>query len=123
MGVCVLGRLVHGNVSTTYSDKKVIYSVNVNFTPEQAMKAQRRSRWLYSFFNLGDKWGWVVNATSLPLYLPEREPVRIRQEAGWAPGAVWTGAENLDPTVPPVGSRHDYTTPAQFTLHALTNYQ
>jgi len=25
----------------------------------------------------------------------EREPVPIVQEAGWAPGQVWTGAENL----------------------------
>jgi hypothetical protein len=28
----------------------------------------------------------------------ERDPVRIVWEAGWAPGRVWTGAENLAPT-------------------------
>ena len=27
-----------------------------------------------------------------------KEPVPIVQEAGWAPGPVWTGAENLAPT-------------------------
>jgi hypothetical protein len=27
-----------------------------------------------------------------------RDPVPIVQEAGWAPGPVWTGAENLAPT-------------------------
>ena len=27
--------------------------------------------------------------------LPEKNPVSIVQEAGWAPGSVWTGAENL----------------------------
>ena len=27
-----------------------------------------------------------------------KDPVPIVQEAGWAPGLVWTGAENLDPT-------------------------
>jgi hypothetical protein len=32
---------------------------------------------------------------SLP---PEKDPVPIVQEAGWAPGPVWTGAENLAPT-------------------------
>jgi len=32
---------------------------------------------------------------SLP---PEKDPVPIVQEAGWAPGPVWTGAENLTPT-------------------------
>ena len=31
------------------------------------------------------------------LYLG-KEPVPIAQEAGWAPGYVWTGAENLAPT-------------------------
>ena len=30
-----------------------------------------------------------------PAALP---PVPIVQEAGWAPGPIWTGAENLDPT-------------------------
>ena len=42
--------------------------------------------------------GWVVNATPRPLYPQERDPVPIVQEAGWAPGPVWTGAENLAPT-------------------------
>jgi len=27
--------------------------------------------------------------------LPGKDPVPIVQEAGWAPGPVWTGAENL----------------------------
>jgi hypothetical protein len=42
----------------------------------------------------------------------ERDPVPIVQEAGWAPGAVWTAAENLAPpgfdprTVQPVASRY-----------------
>jgi hypothetical protein len=42
-------------------------------------------------------WGWVVNATPRPLY-PGKDPVPTVQEAGWAPGPVWTGAENLAPT-------------------------
>ena len=29
---------------------------------------------------------------------PERDPVPIVQEAGWATGPVWTGVENLAPT-------------------------
>ena len=45
-------------------------------------------------FTLGARWGWVVNDTPRPLYLRERLGV---QEAGWAPGPVWTGAENLTP--------------------------
>ena len=41
--------------------------------------------------------GWVVNATPLPLYTWEKDPVSIPQEAVWAPGPVWRGAENLAP--------------------------
>jgi len=36
----------------------------------------------------------VVNATPLPLYPREGDPVPTVQEAGWAPGPFWTGAEN-----------------------------
>jgi hypothetical protein len=38
---------------------------------------------------------WVVNATARPLYPWERDPLTIVLVAGWAPGPVWTGAENL----------------------------
>jgi len=31
-------------------------------------------------------------------FTPGKDPVPIVQEAGWAPGLVWTGAENLAPT-------------------------
>ena len=43
----------------------------------------------------GDEW-----STPRPgRFTPGKEPVPIVQEAGWAPGPVWTGAENLAPTV------------------------
>jgi hypothetical protein len=32
-----------------------------------------------------------------PLSTPRKDPVPIVQEAGWAPGLVWTGSENLAP--------------------------
>ena len=31
-------------------------------------------------------------------FTPGKDPVPIAQEAGWAPGPVWTGAENPAPT-------------------------
>jgi len=31
-------------------------------------------------------------------FTPRKDPVLIVQEAGWAPGPVWMGAENLAPT-------------------------
>jgi len=47
--------------------------MKVKFTLEQAMKAQRWSKgvYLYTFFNLGTIWGWVVNATPRPFYPEE----------------------------------------------------
>ena len=45
-------------------------------------------------------------------FYPGKDPVPIVQETGWAPGPVWTGAENLAPpgfdprTVQPVASRY-----------------
>jgi hypothetical protein len=39
----------------------------------------------------------MVNGTLQPPYHRERDPVPIVQEAGWAPGTVWTGAENRAP--------------------------
>jgi hypothetical protein len=67
---------------------------------------------------LGARRGWVVSTTPRPLY-PGKDPVRIVQEAGWAPGSVWTCAKNLalpgfDPqTIQPVASRYiDWAIPA-----------
>ena len=31
-------------------------------------------------------------------FAPRKDPVPIVEESGWAPGPVWTGAENLAPT-------------------------
>jgi len=42
--------------------------------------------------------GWGVSVTTQPLFTPGEDPVPIVLEAGWAPGPVWTGAENLAPT-------------------------
>ena len=42
--------------------------------------------------------GVRVSVTPRPLFTPGKDPVPIVQEAGWTPGPVWTGAENLAPT-------------------------
>ena len=63
---------------------------------------------------------------SLP---PGKDPVPIVQQAGWAPGPVWTGAENLTPppgfdpwTIQPLASRYtDYAT-LPTTYDNLLNY-
>jgi hypothetical protein len=38
-----------------------------------------------------------VSVTPWPLFTPEKDPVPIVQDAGWAPGPVWTGAEKSRP--------------------------
>jgi len=36
----------------------------------------------------------VVSTTSRPHFTPGKDPVPILQEAGWAPGSVWTGGKS-----------------------------
>ena len=52
---------------------------------------------IYSFFNLCEKWVWVVNVTPRPLYSRKKDTVTLIQETGWAPGPVWTDAEKSRP--------------------------
>jgi len=41
---------------------------------------------------------WGVSVTPRPLFTSGKDPVPFVQEAGWAPGPVWTDAENLAST-------------------------
>ena len=50
------------------------------------------------FLDHGTRREWGVRVTPRPLFTPGKNAVPIVQEAGWAPGPVWTGAENLAPT-------------------------
>jgi len=53
---------------------------------------------LYSFMTTALEWG-EGSASRPGRSLPRgKDPVPIVQEAGWAPGPFWTGAENLAPT-------------------------
>ena len=38
--------------------------------------------------------GWVVSSTPRPHFTTGKDPVPILQEAGWAPGPVWTGGKS-----------------------------
>jgi hypothetical protein len=50
------------------------------------------------FHDHGNRRGWGVSVTPRLLFTPGKDPIPIVQEAGWAPGPVWTGAENFAPT-------------------------
>jgi hypothetical protein len=63
------------------------------------------------FLDHGTRRGWGVSVTPWPLPTPWKDPVPIVQEAGWAAGPAWTGAENLASTrvrstVQPIASRY-----------------
>jgi hypothetical protein len=51
------------------------------------------------FLDHGTRKGWGVNVTPWPLFTPGKDTVPIVQEAGWTLAPIWTGAENLVPTV------------------------
>ena len=50
---------------------------------------------LYSFFNLGARWGVSGQRHAPAAPSPGKRSGTIVQEAGWAPGLVWTAAGNI----------------------------
>jgi len=46
------------------------------------------------FHNRGTRRGWVVSSMPRLHFTPRKDLVPILQEAGWAPGAVWTGGKS-----------------------------
>ena len=46
------------------------------------------------FHDCGTRRGWVVSSTPRPHFTPGKDPVPVLQEAGWAPGPVWTGGKS-----------------------------
>jgi len=58
--------------------------------------------------------GWGFSVTPWPLFTLGKDPVPIVQEAGWAPGPVWKGAENLAPTAQT--TRYKSTSPTSIRI-------
>ena len=81
---------------------EVKVKVKVKCTLVQALglcTAHRVSRGiLLLFLDHGTRRGWVVSSTPRLPFTPGKDPVPIVQEAGWAPGPVWTGTVSLTPT-------------------------
>ena len=46
------------------------------------------------FHDRGTRRGWVVSSTPRLHFTPGKDPVPTLQEAGWAPGPVWTGRKS-----------------------------
>jgi hypothetical protein len=85
--------------------KNVDGTIKVKVTLVQALRlctgrtAHRGSRGIaLPFLDHGTSRGWGVSVTPRPFFTPGKDSVPIVQKAGWAPGPVWTGAENLTTT-------------------------
>jgi hypothetical protein len=95
----------------------------LKFTLEQATKAKRGSRELYSFFNLSARWGWVVNVTPRPLFPRERPGTHCI--GGWVGSRGRSGRvrkilppSGFDPQ--PVASCYtDYPIPARISMKEI----
>ena len=67
------------------------------------------------FHDRGTRRGWVASSTPRPHFTPGKDPVPIVQEAGWAPGPVWTGGKSrphLD-SIPDCPSRSSVAIPTE----------
>jgi hypothetical protein len=62
-------------------------------TGHEGPEREKRSISTLSLTSALDDCGWSTPRTGR--FTPGKEPVPIVQEAGWAPGPVWTGKENL----------------------------
>jgi hypothetical protein len=81
--------------------------INVKFSLELATKAQRRSRGIALLFKPGARWGWVVNATPLPLDSRKRPGTHCT--GGWV-----SPRDDLDgcgKSRPPLGSIPGHSSP------------
>ena len=74
--------------------------------------------------HISGRWRYVVNATPLPLYRRESDPVSIVRESGWTPGSIWMSNENLAHTGIPFPDRRahseshtNYGLPARTVVH------
>jgi len=69
--------------------------VKVKWSRYRPGVAQRVGRGIALLFHeRGTRMGWVVSSTPWPHFIPWKDSVPILQEAGWAPGPVWTGGKS-----------------------------
>jgi len=82
-----------------YPDRGVILlivrnKVKLKWSRYRPGVAQRVGRGIAVLFHDRDtRRGWVFSSTPRPHFTPGEDPVPIVQEAGWAPGPVWTGGK------------------------------
>jgi len=74
----------------------LVKKVEVKWSRYRTGVAQRVDRGIALLFHdRGTRRGWVISSTPRPHFIPGKDPVPILQEAGWAPGPVWTGEKYI----------------------------
>ena len=82
-------------ITTTKTTTIIIIKGKGKVIPLQPSVAQRVGRGIALLFHdHGTRRGWVVSSTPRPHFTPGKDPVPILQEAGWAPGPVWTDGKS-----------------------------
>jgi hypothetical protein len=72
-----------------------VVKVKVKWSYYRPGVAQRVGRGIALLFHdRGTRRGWVVSSTPWPHFTPGKDRVPILQEAGWAPGPVWTARQS-----------------------------
>jgi len=85
----------HSSLYINYIGAQALGYIKVKWTPYRPGAAQRMGRGIALLFHdRGTGRGWVVSSTLRPHLTPGKDPVPILQEAGWAPGPVWTGGKS-----------------------------
>ena len=84
-----------GNLIKVSFGRYFIRKVKVKWSRYRPGLAQSVGRGIALLFHdRGTRRGWVVSSTPRPHFTPWKDPVPILQEAGWAPGSVWTGGKS-----------------------------
>ena len=87
--------LINLNTWTPLQIKSHIRAVKGKVIPLQAVVSQRVSRGIAPLFHdRGTRRRWVVSSTPRPHFTPEKDPVPILQDVGWASGPVCTGGKS-----------------------------
>ena len=119
--ICTIDEIFRG--SHSFKSRSNHKQVRVKCSLVQVLRlctgctAHRGSRGIaLLFFDHGSRRGWWVRVTFRLLFTPGKDPIPIVQEAGWAPGPVWTSAENLAP----IGIRSPNRPPCSQSLYRLS---
>ena len=91
----------------------------------QAYVAQRVGRGIALLFDdRSTRRGWVVSSTPWPHFTPGKDQVPILQEAGWAPGPVWTGGKSRPhrDSIPDRPARSQSLYRLSYPAHIISQY-